>query len=311
METLEAAGFQRFALLLEYNGTHFSGSQCQRHSGQRTVQQTLNDAFLALGFPAQGLHLASRTDAGVHARGQVAQLWLPRAFERQVPAWHVALNAHMPEDAQVRQLRPTTPEFHAQRDARWKWYRYTVLCRTHRDRHRTSLWDAADTAHMFACLNVAAMQAAQRHLQGVNRYGSFQRPGAARRDDHCHVAVFQVQAHPEPYLGQRICFDVVGNRFLYGMVRLMVGALLAVGQGRMRPEDVARFAAMQDFRAASAGFPQVRLAPPSGLCLMAIAYARRAYPLFEDCAWVRALEAMLQEAESVDVRHLILTSPQG
>jgi tRNA pseudouridine38-40 synthase len=252
---------RRFALLLEYDGTRFAGSQLQ--SNARTVQGVLEDAVERVTREQSRVAFAGRTDAGVHARGQVA--CFSNATRLDPATLQRALNACLPEDVAVLALVEAAPDFDPRRRAWSRHYRYLIDTRPPR-----SALDRERAWHVPGKLDLEAMGRAARDLEGERDFAAFagplERKGAStvRR-----LLRFEVTASDG-----RLACDAVADAFLRHQVRRMVGALVEVGRGRLTPEGYAGLLAGPP---ASAG-PS---APPHGLYLMRVEYVP---PLFEDAA---------------------------
>ena len=249
---------RRVRLVLEYDGTDFAG--WQRQPGERTVQQVIEDAVgRLLGVEARvPVIAAGRTDAGVHARGQVALVEAPRALP--LSAWGPGLTGRLPPDVAV--VRATVAEagFDPRRSATGKRYVYRVWNGRRRSplRARFSWW-------VRGPLDTAAMGVAAAHLVGEHDFKSFQAAGCAakttvRRLDRVDV---------EGAAGGALCFTVEGTAFLRFMVRNLVGTLVEVGHGRLDPGALPAILAARDRDAAGP------TAPPQGLTLDEVYYGPR------------------------------------
>lgn len=251
-----AAAAQRCArAIIEYDGTAFAGSQVQPNA--RTVQGELEEALNRLIGERTRVHFAGRTDAGVHATGQVVAFCLPRhsgGVDGGWPGLRRRLNAALPRDLVVRSLRSASPGFDPRRDARWRVYRYRILMNEARrpiERYRTLEIDDR--------LDVDAMRAAAARMVGERDFaalGSNVRGRTVR-----HLEEVRITRR-----GDLVEVRVTANAFLRRMVRSIVAILLAVGRGRLAAEDVDDLLA--DRRRALDG----RAAPPRGLTLERIVY---------------------------------------
>lgn len=251
-----AAGPQRCAMaVIEYDGTAFAGSQVQANA--RTVQGELEEALNRLIGERTRVRLAGRTDAGVHATGQVAAFCLPQRTRAAEMGWRELqrrLNAVLPPDLAVRSLRSAPPGFDPRRDARWRVYRYRILtngARRPTERHRTLEIDDR--------LDVDAMRAAAERMIGERDFASLGSDVHGRTVRH--LAEVRVTRR-----GDLVEVRVMANAFLRRMVRSIVAILLAVGRGRIGPEDVDRLLA--DTGRALDG----RAAPARGLTLERVVY---------------------------------------
>jgi len=240
--------------VIEYDGTAFAGSQVQPNA--RTVQGELEKALNRLIGERTKVRLAGRTDAGVHATGQVAAFCLPRrdGTGRGWPELRDRLNAILPADLVVRSLRPAPPGFDPRRDAQWRVYRYRILTNGTRrplERHRTLEIDDR--------LDVGAMQAAAARMVGERDYAALGSSVHGRTVRH--LAEVRVTRR-----GDLVEVRVTANAFLRRMVRSIVAILMAVGLERLAPEAVDRLLA-GDRRALHG-----RAAPARGLTLERIVY---------------------------------------
>ncbi|WP_245574372.1 tRNA pseudouridine(38-40) synthase TruA [Desulfovirgula thermocuniculi] len=242
-------------LTIAYDGTNYHGFQEQRGTGLPTVQEVLEGCLLALTGRAVRVTGASRTDAGVHARGQVVNF---DAAGWSIPVERIplALNGLLPEDIAVLAAEEVPPHFHARFSARAKVYRYTI----YNSRIPSPFWRLY-SYFVPRPLDVAAMQEAGSYLVGRHDFASFQAAGAATKQTV--RTLFQVEVARENEL-VHLLFR--GDGFLYHMVRIMVGTLIEVGLGKREPREVLDILAARDRRAAGP------TAPPHGLCLERVEY---------------------------------------
>jgi tRNA pseudouridine38-40 synthase len=243
-----------FRFTLEYDGTYFEGWQAQGE-GRRTVQGELEAALGRVTGRRYRIAGAGRTDAGVHAEGQVASTVLDT---RLTPAeLQRALNAVLPPDVAVASLEIVSDAFHARRDARAKLYRYAVWNNAVRSPRRER------THHAVAApLDLEAMRAAAKSLLGTHDFAAFQAAGSSVRTRVRTLTRLDLEGEA----GWEVFFWVQGSGFLRHMVRNLVGTLLEVGLGRRPPEDVARVLARKERLAAGP------TAPARGLSLVRIDY---------------------------------------
>ena len=253
-----------FRLLLEYDGAQFAGWQAQAR-GARTVQAAVETAIGQLIGARAGVVGASRTDAGVHAEGQVASVSLetrlaPDALVR-------ALNALLPEDVAVRDVALAPDGFHARRDARRKLYRYAIWNGPERSPLRARRFYAVPRP-----LDLGAMQSAAAALVGTHDWSAFQVRGSEWRAEGAakgrpRSAVRQVTRLSVLGLaGGEVLIEVEGGGFLRQMVRTLVGTLVEVGRGRRDPLSMPALLESRD--RASAG----PTAPAYGLTLVRVDY---------------------------------------
>ncbi|MFN8471981.1 MAG: tRNA pseudouridine(38-40) synthase TruA [Anaerolineae bacterium] len=247
-------GQRRLRLAVEYDGTDFAGWQAQIEERGRTVQVALEQAILRITGEAVRVVGAGRTDAGVHATGQVAHF--DTGWARPLAELQRALAAVLPPDVVVTEAVEAPPGFHARYSARERTYVYTILNRPVRAPllARTS-W------HVAMPLDVEAMAAATAPLAGSHDFRAFGQPMRAGASTTRRITRLTVEAQ-----GECIVVTVAADAFLRHMVRRIAFALAEVGRGRLKTEDVAEILASTD--------PQRLhgLAPPQGLCLVDVTY---------------------------------------
>ncbi|HUF06777.1 MAG TPA: tRNA pseudouridine(38-40) synthase TruA [Candidatus Binatia bacterium] len=240
--------------MIEYDGTAFAGSQVQANA--RTVQGELEEALNRLIGERTRVRLAGRTDAGVHATGQVVAFCHPRELPRSggLPELRRRLNAALPPDLAVRSLRPAREGFDPRREARWRVYRYRILMNGASrplDRHRTLEIDEQ--------LDVELMRAAAARMLGERDFASLGSHVHGRTVRH--LAEVRVTRR-----GDLVEIRVTANAFLRRMVRSMVALLLEVGRGRLDLDRVDRILA------GSARALHGQAAPARGLTLERVIY---------------------------------------
>ena len=241
----------RVRAVVAYDGTDYSGFQ--RQTNAPTVQAALEAALMQVTQENVTVLAAGRTDAGVHAAGQV--IALDTVWRHGMTALQRALNAVLPRDIAVRDVEEVASDFHPRYDAHSRLYQYTlynapVRCPLAR---RHGLYVATP-------LNIEAMQRAAQALVGEHDFAAFGQPPQGRVTVR-RVLVAEWGGQP-PWL----TFDIEANAFLYRMVRSVVGTLLQVGRGDISEED---FRAVLASRDRSQAGPTVL---PHGLCLMGVKY---------------------------------------
>lgn len=242
----------RLAIGVEYDGTEFAGWQSQQ-SG-RTVQDMLEHAAAAVAAEPVTVHAAGRTDAGVHAAGQVAHF--DSGATRSCRQWMLGINSNLPDDVSVRWVRQVPEHFDARRSALWRRYRYVVQQGATRSAlaRRMSAW-------VREPLDCAAMRTASAAWIGEQDFSSFRAVGCQSHSSLRFMQRIDIQAR-----GPWVVFEFTANAFLYHMVRNLVGTLIDIGRGRHRPEWAAELLDGRDRKLAAP------TAPAEGLCLAAIAY---------------------------------------
>ncbi|MEE0775463.1 MAG: tRNA pseudouridine(38-40) synthase TruA [Bacillota bacterium] len=243
---------RQIKLTIAYDGTAYCGYQVQPNGV--SVSSALQAAVEKIAGHPVSLMAASRTDAGVHATGQVATFFL----EGSIPVERIpqALHGILPKDVVVWRAEEVPPEFHCRHDAVGKHYRYTlrnhVICMPF-DRH--FVW------HYPPPLNVAKMEEAVPHLVGERDFRAFTAAHSGKTDFVRRLDAIEIQKH-----GDDIIFDFWGQGFLYKMVRSITGFLVDVGRGFLLPETAKT--AIETGNRSLLGLT----APPQGLNLVKIYY---------------------------------------
>jgi tRNA pseudouridine38-40 synthase len=247
----EERSLRRIALVVEYDGTAYAGSQYQKNAS--TIQGELEKALKKLTGERTRLALAGRTDAGVHAEGQVVSFRTRAPYEVEV--FVRALNVRLPQDIVVRSAREVPLSFQVRRQAKRRWYRYLIYNGRERPALRRGYcW------HVARPLDVEAMQEAARHLVGEQDLAAFAAPSAPGRTVR---TVYRAEVSRRR---SWVMLDIEAGSFLEQQVRRTVGALVKVGLGKQTVQDFRRLLASAKRGAAT------QAAPPRGLCLMAVEY---------------------------------------
>jgi tRNA pseudouridine38-40 synthase len=242
----------RFAVGLEYDGRAYCGWQCQ--PGLDTVQDVVQKALARVADAPVECTCAGRTDAGVHASGQV--LHFDSDAARNERAWRLGANTYLPRDVSVLWVREVPPHFHARYAATARSYRYVILNRDSRPGLATgrATWERRP-------LHAEAMHAAAQVLVGEHDFSAFRAVECQSKSPVRLVERIAVTREAD-----RVYLDVTANAFLHHMVRNIAGLLMSVGQGESPPGRVAEVLASRDRRANAA------TAPPDGLYLVAVRY---------------------------------------
>ena len=239
-------------LTLEYDGTGYAG--WQRQDNAMAVQQRVEEAVAAVTGERAGVVAAGRTDAGVHALGQVCHFHTGSAIPPERTAF--ALNTHLPPDIRVTESRQVHDAFHARYDARSKHYRYTLFVRPVAPAlERCRVW------HIPVPLDTTAMARSAAHFLGEHDFSAFMDSGS-----HVKSAVRTLARADVAARGNYITIDFEGTGFLYRMVRIMAGTLVEVGQSKRDADSIPELLRDGDRRQAGV------TAPAHGLCLMRVYY---------------------------------------
>lgn len=259
---------QRYKLTIAYRGTRYHGWQHQAANayykgptpaegqGIPTIQEIVARTIISVLHHPVLLVGSSRTDAGVHAKGQVAHF---DTHQVQIPpdGLRRAVNARLPDDILIRSIEPVPPEFDAIASTVSKRYQYFIWSTLDRSPFHSELaW------HRWQTLDLDAMRAAAAHLVGAHDFASFARPGHGRQNTVRTVLDCSVSRR-----GPMLVIGVEGAGFLWNMVRIIVGTLVEVGLGRFTPDDMPAMLAARDRQSAGS------TAPPHGLYLQWIRYA--------------------------------------
>ncbi len=265
-----------FKITLAYDGTDYVG--WQRQANGISIQALIEDALRALDGRDVTVTGAGRTDAGVHALGQVAAFTIARALTPDALAR--ALNAHLPPAIRVLSAGEAPPGFHPRFGARAKTYRYQLS-----NGDVLSPFERGRAWHLPGPLDVEAMRAAARLLEGRHDFAAFQATGSSVETTEREIFVSTISTTGDtegqtfsrkglnlrvPSVlrgGDVVVYEVTGNGFLRHMVRIIVGSLVEVGRGRQSPEWISIVIAGRDRALAGP------TAPPHGLFLVCVEYA--------------------------------------
>jgi tRNA pseudouridine38-40 synthase len=247
-------------LIIAYDGTAYCGFQVQPNGV--TVQELVNRALSDLTGEEIRTIGASRTDAGVHARGNVV------VFDTQArmpgDKYSYALNPRLPDDIKVQLSREVAPDFHPRYTDTVKTYEYRILNRRMPDPTRR-----LNTLFQYFRLDADRMQAAAEYLVGTHDFRSFQASGETNPDKETVRTIYHASVRrgsDEDGNEDLLTFRITGNGFLYNMVRILAGTLIEIGRGKMEPEQMNEIIAARDRAAAGP------TAPPQGLTLVDIRY---------------------------------------
>lgn len=237
---------------IEYDGTNYSGWQIQPNA--RSVQEELMKALKKITNEEIKLNAAGRTDAGVHAKGQVANFYLNASIptNRIVPA----LNSNLAQDITVLNAKEVPLDFHARYSAESKKYLYNI----YNSSTRSSLLRNY-SYHVTNKLSISKMENAAKKLIGTHDFKAFMSSGSSIQDTNRTIFAIKIDKH-----NNNICLSFHGNGFLYNMVRIIVGTLVEIGTDKRPIEDIEQILLSKDRRKAG------HTAPPQGLILEKVYY---------------------------------------
>lgn len=242
-----------YKLTIQYDGTRYSGWQIQGNTGQ-TIQGKLEAVISRLAGEPVEVHGSGRTDAGVHALGQVANVKLSQPADPKQLLHQI--NRYLPEDIAVVALAPAPPRFHARLNATAKTYRYRIW--------NSPIPNVLERHYLTSfptLLDVPAMRQAADYLVGTHDFRSF--CGLKRFKKSTVRTIFSIEL---AQTGPEITLHVCGDGFLMRMVRILTGTLLEVGTGQRSPEQMPEILAARDRAAAGPAMP------PQGLTLLQVTY---------------------------------------
>lgn len=243
---------KRIKLTAAYDGTAYHGSQIQNNG--ETIEGVLVRELSSLLHENVNLIGASRTDAGVHARGNVYVF----DTESRIPAerFYYALNAHLPDDIRIQSSCEVPPDFHPRHQETVKTYEYQILNR------KLPLPQYRLYAHFtYEALDIALMNEACKYFLGEHDFAAF--CAAGTQVESTVRTIYDLHVTKD---GELITISVTGNGFLYNMVRIIAGTLMKVGNGQIAPEKIPEIIALKDRKNAGP------TAPARGLTLVEIKY---------------------------------------
>jgi len=243
----------RYKLTIEYDGTGLAG--WQRQDNAPSVQQYIEEAIVKFSGQKVNLFCAGRTDAGVHAKGQVAHCDLVKPFAPRTV--QNAINYYLkPHAIAITDIMVVDEDFHARFSALRRHYCYRIICRD-----APLVLEANRAWHIKKTLDIAAMQEAANYLVGYHDFTSFRAVACQAKSPLKTLEELTISRH-----GETITIEVSAPSFLHHMVRNLVGTLVWVGEGKWQPERVKTALAAKDRSAAGI------TAPAGGLYFMRVDY---------------------------------------
>lgn len=252
------------ALLIEYDGTNYVGWQVQPNG--EGVQEVVQNALMKAYGCELSITGAGRTDTGVHAIGQVAHVHLPDdAHVIPLSKAHIAVNVQLPKDIRIRAVREVSADFHARFGPDWREYVYTIAFQERALTRRTE-WSPLMHYDPSKLAQAAAV------FEGTHDFTSFSKHNADTKSYVCRVDLCRAEYHED-----RVVVRIRADRFVYGMCRAIVGAMMDVARGKRTPEELQSALTVRD---RGQGSP---LAPPAGLILNRVHYPEG---IFDDISYL-------------------------
>ncbi len=242
----------RYSLIVEYVGWGFYGSQKQRDV--KTVQEELENALKKILQQEIKIVFAGRTDKGVHARNQVAHF--DSSYEINTYRFLYSLNAVLSKNISVINIQKVNKNFHSQKNAKYRWYRYVI-----NNRPQRSVWLDKTSCYIKEKLDIELMKQALKHLEGKHDFTSFKKVNTHNPAKEC--IMYHAEITEQSGI---ISIDFIADRFLYNMVRIIVGTLISIGKGMYPPEQMLKVLEAKDRTKAGA------TAEAGGLTLMMVGY---------------------------------------
>lgn len=243
---------KRYKITISYLGTNYCGWQTQNNG--LSVQAVIEKEFSELFGAKTAVTASGRTDAGVHAAGQVAHF----DAETSIPADKIpfAINTKLPEDIRVLDCEEVLNDFHARFGAKQKTYAYSLYVAPHSNPLKN-----ATAEHITAKLDISAMKKAAKYIEGTHDFKCFEAAGSTVKNTVRTVGELRLDVD-----GDNITVVVTGNGFLYNMVRIIAGTLVDVGKGKINAEAIPDIIASGDRTLAG------KTLPAKGLCILQVIY---------------------------------------
>ena len=244
----------RYAITIEYLGTNFSGSQWQPQ--KRTIQDELIKAISTLTKKKTKIILSGRTDKGVHALGQVAHFDCD-ALINDKDKFLYQLNCILPDDISIKDIKKVDDSFHAQKSAKWKWYQYKIISRPIRSCFDERCFYTRQT------LDIERINEMLHFLIGEHDFSAFKSANTLNPAKICRMYKAQCTKSGDEYL-----FDFAADRFLYNMIRSIIGTVLMIEKDHLPPSKMNEILKSKDRTKAG------QTAEPDGLVLKKVSYTQ-------------------------------------
>jgi tRNA pseudouridine38-40 synthase len=251
---------QNYKIVIKYDGTNYHGWQIQPEVS--TIEKKIKEAILKICREEVKIVGASRTDAGVHAVGQTANFTLNKN-QIDTSVLHKALNGYLPHNIKITHIEKVPENFNARHNTKKKHYRYAIVS----DKYPVFL---DNHAHYFKQkIDIEKIKEAIQFFIGRYDFSAFQDKGSHNEEtikniENVTIEKKEIKLWFDSY--KLIFFDIIGDNFLYHMVRIITGTLLEVGRGKIKPQEIKKIIENKDRTKAGPTLPA------KGLCLMKIYY---------------------------------------
>lgn len=240
-------------LTIEYDGKDFNG--WQKQPDKLNIQGTIEQAIERITGEKVDLNASGRTDAGVHAIGQVANF--KTNYELPIEKWPLALNANIKKSIVIKSAEEVEERFHSRLSCKRKTYRYVI----NNSKYGTAIYRYLET-HIPQKLDIEKMQQAVKHFEGEHDFKAFKASGTSSKSSVRTIYKAEVLQMPD----ERIYIELTGSGFLYNMVRIISGTLVDVGLGKIEPNAIPSIIDSKQRERAG------KTLPPNGLYLLKVEY---------------------------------------
>ena len=240
-------------LTIEYDGKDFNG--WQKQPDKLNIQGNIEQAIERITGEKVELNASGRTDAGVHAIGQVANF--KTNYELPLEKWPLALNANLKKSIVIKSAEEVEERFHSRLSCKKKTYRYVI----NNSKYGTAIYRNLET-HIPQKLDIFKMQQAVKYFEGEHDFKAFKASGTSSKSSVRTIYKAEVLQMPD----ERIYIELTGSGFLYNMVRIISGTLVDVGLGKIEPDAIPEI--IESMQREKAG----KTLPPNGLYLLRVEY---------------------------------------
>ena len=239
-------------LTIEYDGKDFNG--WQKQPNKLNIQGTIEQAIKCVTGEDVELNASGRTDAGVHALGQVANFKTNSKIP--IEKFAIAINSRLKKSIVIKKAEEVDERFHSRLNCKKKTYRYII----NNSEEGSAIYRNLET-HIPQKLDVSKMEQAIKYFEGEHDFKAFKASGTSSKSSV--RTIYEAKIYQK---GEKIFIELTGNGFLYNMVRIIVGTLVDVGMGKIKPEDIPQI--INEVKRENAG----KTLPPNGLYLLNVMY---------------------------------------